>query len=76
MKKVFLTLAAVVAMISFVACKSVEEKAKDYAKEIEAAYAAEDYEKAEKIEKEAEEWVKGLDSEDQMKVLKAMMEYE
>ena len=65
MKKI-LVIAAMMAM--FVACKSVEDKAKDYAEDIAAAMAAGDMEKAEKIAIEAEEWYQSLDAEDKAKV--------
>ena len=65
MKKL-LVMAAMMAM--FVACKSVEDKAKDYAEDIAAAIAAGDMEKAEKIAIEAEEWYQSLDAEDKAKV--------
>lgn len=65
MKKI-LVIAAMMAM--FVACKSVEDKAKDYAEDIAAAIAAGDMEKAEKIAIEAEEWYQSLDAEDKAKV--------
>lgn len=65
MKKI-LVIAAMMAM--FVACKSVEDKAKDYAEDIAAAMAAGDMEKAEKIALEAEEWYQSLDAEDKAKV--------
>ena len=65
MKKI-LVIAAMLAM--FVACKSVEEKAKDYAKDIAEAMAEGDYEKAEEIAKEAGEWYDSLDAEDKAKV--------
>lgn len=53
MKKI-LVIAAMMAM--FVACKSVEDKAKDYQKDMLEAISDGDFEKAEKIGKEAEEW--------------------
>ena len=65
MKKI-LVIAAMLAM--FVACKSVEEKAKDYAKDIAEAMVDGDLEKAEEIAKEAEEWYNSLDAEDKAKV--------
>ena len=65
MKKI-LVVAAMLAM--FVACKSVEEKAKDYQKDILEAAAEGDVEKAEELAKEFEEWYKSLDAEDQAKV--------
>lgn len=65
MKKI-LVIAAMMAM--FVACKSVEEKAKDYQKDMLEAISEGDFEKAEKIGKEAEEWYESLSEEDKAKV--------
>lgn len=65
MKKI-LVIAAMMAM--FVACKSVEDKAKDYAEDIAAAVAEGDWEKAEKILTEGSEWYDSLDAEDKAKV--------
>lgn len=65
MKKI-LVIAAMLAM--FVACKSVEEKAKDYAKDMAEAIADGDLKKAEEIAKEAGEWYDSLSDEDKAKV--------
>ena len=51
----------------------VVAKAKDYEAKVTAAYEAGDYEKAEKIQKEAAAWFEGLSEADQEKVVKAGM---
>ena len=66
MKKI-LVIAAMMAM--FVACKSVEEKAKDYAEDIATAFMEGEWSKAEKLAEEAEEWYESLSEEDQVKVM-------
>ena len=65
MKKI-LVIAAMMAM--FVACQSVEDKAKSYAEDIAEATANGDVEKAVALSKEAVEWAVSLSPEDQAKV--------
>ena len=69
MKKI-LVIAAMMAM--FVACKSVEDKAKDYVEKATAAMEAGDFEKAFAIGQEMEEWYTSLSDEDKAKVDAAM----
>ena len=69
MKKALLTAsAALMLLLSVAACKSVEDKAKDYANDMKEAIAKGDYEKATKIAAEAEEWYNGLSDADKAKV--------
>jgi phosphoribosyl-ATP pyrophosphohydrolase len=51
-------------MAMFVACQSVQDKAKAYTEDIAAAFAAGDQEKAQKLGAEAAEWYAGLSDED------------
>ena len=71
MKKI-LVIAAMMAM--FVACQSVEDKAKGYVEDIAAAAADGDLEKAAALTQEATEWVEGLSPEDQAKVASLFFE--
>lgn len=77
MKKYFVIALAAMSM-TFVSCKkkTVEEQAQAYVEQLMEAEKAGDAEKSAKIQKEMEEWAKGLSQEDQMKagmiMLKAM----
>ena len=71
MKKI-LVIAAMMAM--FVACQSVEDKAKSYIADITEATANGDWEKAAELTKEATEWAAGLSPEDQAKVAYLFLE--
>ena len=71
MKKI-LVIAAMMAM--FVACQSVEDKAKSYITDIAEATADGDWEKASALSQEAAEWIEGLSPEDQAKVASLFFE--
>lgn len=68
MKKYFVIALAAMSM-TFVSCKkkTVEEQAQAYVEQLMEAEKAGDAEKSAKIQKEMEEWAKGLSQEDQMK---------
>lgn len=69
MKKVLIAAsAALLLMLSVAACKSVEDKAKDYTQEMKELVSKGDLEGAMKLAKEAEEWYEGLSQADKDKV--------
>lgn len=69
MKKVLVAAAAgLMLMLAVAACKSVEDKAKDYTKEMKELVEKGDYEGAMKLAQEAEEWYNGLSDADKAKV--------
>ena len=72
MKKIFVIALAALSM-SFVSCtkKSVEEQAKEYAKQM---MEADDMDKAVKVNAEMQKWLEGLSEEDQLKASKAFLE--
>ena len=69
MKKVLVAAAAgLMLMLSVAACKSVEDKAKDYTNEVKELIQKGDMEGAMKVAAEAEEWYNGLSEADKAKV--------
>ena len=69
MKKVLVAAAAgLMLMLAVAACKSVEDKAKDYVKETKELYEKGDIEGAMKKAAEAEKWYEGLSDTDKAKV--------
>ena len=69
MKKVLLAAsAALVLMFAVASCKSVEDKAKDYADEMKELVEKGDYDAAMKLAQEAQEWYDGLSDADKAKV--------
>lgn len=69
MKKVLVAAAAgLMLMLSVAACKSVEDKAKDYTNEVKELIQKGDMEGAMKVAQEAEEWYNGLSEADKAKV--------
>ena len=69
MKKVLVAAAAgLMLMLAVASCKSVEDKAKDYAQEIKELYEKGDSEAASKKMVEMLEWYNGLSDEDKAKV--------
>jgi len=69
MKKVLLAAsAALLLMFAVAACKSVEDKAKDYTNQMKELVEKGDYEGAMKVAEEAQEWYDGLSDADKAKV--------
>ncbi len=69
MKKVLVAAAAgLMLMFAVASCKSVEDKAKDYAQETKELIEKGDIEGAMKLAAEAEEWYNGLSDADKAKV--------
>lgn len=69
MKKVLVAAAAgLMLMFAVASCKSVEDKAKDYAQEIQELSEKGDYAGVMKKTAEYLEWYEGLSAEDQAKV--------
>lgn len=69
MKKVLVAAAAgLMLMLAVASCKSVEDKAKDYTKEMKELVQKGDMEGAMKLAQEAEEWYNGLSEADKAKV--------
>lgn len=69
MKKVLIAAsAALVLMLSVAACKSVEDKAKDYANDMKELAEKGDYEGALKKAAEFKDWYDGLSDADKAKV--------
>lgn len=58
-------IAAVACAAFMISCASVQDKAESYAEDYVEAYKSEQFEKANEILKEAEEYSKGLSEEDQ-----------
>ncbi len=69
MKKVLVAAAAgLMLMLSVAACKSVEDKAKDYSKEVKELMEKGDMVGAMKVAADAAEWYDGLSDADKAKV--------
>ena len=73
MKKVTFLAVAIAAMLTFVSCGSVEDKAKAYRDDIATAVKEGDMEKAAELTMDFEQWTKSLSEEDQEKVAKIVV---
>ena len=73
MKKLTLVLAAAVTLL-FAGCAGVEDKSAGYAKDMIEAINKKDFDKADKVQKEYDEWYESLSEEDQARARAAMTE--
>ena len=73
MKKLTLVLAAAVTLL-FAGCAGVEDKSAGYAKDMIEAINKKDFDKADKVQKEYDEWYESLSEEDQARARAAMAE--
>lgn len=73
MKKLTLVLVAAVTLL-FAGCAGVEDKSAGYAKDMIEAINEKDFDKADKVQKEYDEWYESLSEEDRAKAQAAMAE--